>query len=137
VSGGNRDFNNITVNKSGGDLQFFSNVRLNGILDVATATVVEADGNLTVVSTSDGTSGNGSIGPLTAVGSITGNVTVQRYMSDEGRIYRYISSPVTNATVAQLQDDFYITGNFTGADTGCAGCTSNPSMFYYDEATPG
>lgn len=137
VSGGNKDFNNITVNKSSGDIQFTSNVRLNGLLDVATGTEVKADGNLTVVSTSDGTSGNGSIGTLASGATITGDVTVQRFMSEEGRIYRYISSPVSGATVAQLQDDFYITGDFTGADTGCPGCTANPSMFYYDETTPG
>jgi len=137
VSGGNKDFNNITVNKSGGDLQLTSNVRLNGLLDVATPTVVEADGNLTVVSLSDGTTGNGSIGKLLNGATIVGDVTVQRYMSEEGRIYRYIASPVSGATVAQLQDDFYITGDFEGAHVGCPGCTTNPSMFYYEESDPG
>lgn len=137
VSGSSKDFNNITVSKPSGQVQFISNVRLNGILNVASATEVKADGNLTVVSLSDGTSGNGSIGTLADGASVTGDVTVQRFMSEEGRIWRYISSPVTNATVAQLQDDFYITGNFTNADTDCEGCTSNPSMFYYEESTPG
>jgi Ig-like domain CHU_C associated/Secretion system C-terminal sorting domain len=136
VAGASKNFNNITVNKSGGNLQLTSNVNLNGVLDVSTATTVLADGNLTVVSTSDGTSGNGSIGPLATGASISGNVTVQRYMSEEGRIYRYISSSVTAATVAQLQDDFPITGSFTGAST-CSGCSTNSSMFYYNESTPG
>jgi len=68
-------------------------------------------------------------------GSITGNVKVERYVVPK-RVYRYISSPVANVTVANWQVNFPITGNFTGASTG-PGLTSNPSMFDYNETRGG
>jgi hypothetical protein len=58
-------------------------------------------------------------------------------MSNEGwnntRIYRYISSPVQGASVSDLQQEIPVTGSFTGASV-CAGCTSNQSLFAYNEA---
>lgn len=137
LSGGGKTFNNINVNKSSGELQITGPASVLGILNVQTATTVASDGNLTLLSLSDAATDNGSIAELPSGASITGDVTTQRYMSDEGRIYRYISSTVSDATVADLQDDFYITGTFTGADTGCSGCSSNPSMYYWDETQSG
>src|SRR5690606_335211 len=86
-------------------------------------------------SSSDGATGNASIGPLPAGASISGNVSVRRYMSDEGRIYRYISSPVQSMTVAQLQaSGIIISGNFDGADP-CPGCLA--SMYRWNEVLDG
>jgi hypothetical protein len=137
IASAGKSFNNITVTKGGGNLQILSTLNLVNTLSVTTATTVESGGNLVLISTSDGPSGNARIGTLPSGASVSGDVIAQRYMADEGRIYRYISSPLTNATVAQLQDDFPVTGSFTGASTGCSGCTTNSSMFYYDEATAG
>src|SRR5690606_36312320 len=44
------------------------------------------------------------------------------------------SAPVSEFTVAEMQLDFPVTGSFTGT-SGCAGCTTNQSMFLYNGAT--
>jgi trimeric autotransporter adhesin len=132
--------NNMTINKSidAANVSLTSPLLLTGQLNIVSpnpGTVLNSTGNLTLLSISDGVSGNAQIGPLLNTASIAGNVTVQRFMSPEGRIYRYISSPVTNAPVSQLQDDFPITGTFVGNNNGaCTGCSTNPSMFFYNAA---
>lgn len=118
--------------------------------------VIDADGAgssiFIIGSTSDNPVNDGRIASLAqfAGNNVTGSVTVRRYMSfeggsnspnyDNGRIYRYLSSPVQNAPISQWQDDFYVTGSFSGADNGttpgCTGCTTNPSVFYYDSSIP-
>jgi hypothetical protein len=137
LAGADKTFNNIRVNKTGGNLQLLSAVNLIGELHVQSATQVESNGSLTLISTSDAASGNACIAQLATGASVTGDVNAQRYMSSEGRIYRYISSPVSGATVAMLQDDFAVTGAFTGTSYPCTGCTNNASMFYYNEAATG
>lgn len=113
--------------------------------------IFDADGTgnsgvLTLLSTADNTTVDASIAVIPSGATFQGNVTVQRYMSGEGyRMYRYISSPVTNATVANWQDDFSITGAFTGYSTRDPSNNStivcgyrlgtSASMFTYNEAT--
>lgn len=137
VSGGGVSIANIRIEKtSGADVELTSGLVVTGTLQIASAnTNLESNGNLVIRSTSDGTLGNGRIAPLLNGASISGDVTVERYMAEEGRIYRYISAPVSGFTVADLQDYFPITGSFTGADNDCAGCTSNQSMFSYNGTT--
>jgi predicted esterase len=91
---------------------------------------INSNGFLKLLSTSDNSSAFvKSLGPNSHV---IGNIIVQRHMDGEGRIYRYISSPVTGAAVSQLQNFFPITGNFLGANND-AGLSSTPSMYFYDE----
>jgi hypothetical protein len=140
VNANNAILYNLTVNNGGNNVALSSALRLAGTLVVESAgSAFASNGNLTLLSTSDGTTGNASIAPLLNGTSVTGNVIVQRYMSAEGRIFRYISSPVTNAPISQLQDDFPVTGNFTGTTpksaSGCSGCSKSPSMAYFDAAT--
>lgn len=132
-------------------------VSIAGTLSFAEANaVIDADGTgtsvLTILSTADNPVGDGRIASTAAFAgdAVSGNVTVQRYMSDEGgsnspgynngRIYRYLSTPVQNPPISQWQDDFYVTGTFPGADNGttpgCTGCTTNPSVYYYDSSVP-
>jgi hypothetical protein len=136
-------FYNITVTNgtASPDVRIESGVDLFGVLTLAANAVLDADGPgnnriLTVRSTSDGPTTDGAIATIPAGASITGNVTVQRYMSIEGpnnsRIYRYISSPVQNAAVSDLQNEIPVSGTFTGASV-CSGCTANPSMYWYNE----
>ncbi|HOX81970.1 MAG TPA: T9SS type A sorting domain-containing protein, partial [Chryseolinea sp.] len=125
----------ININKSSGTSVTFSNsANLRGTLNVAsTNTTAFSNGNLTLVSSSDDGSADAAINTLPTGSSISGDVNVQRYMSGEGRIYRYLSSPVSNATIESLMDDFPITGTFDDPSTGAGINSASPSFYYYDE----
>jgi hypothetical protein len=138
-------FNNMTVSNTTAspDVSINSNQNLAGVLTLAANVIFDADGPgssvFTLLSTGDSPTQDASIANIPGSASVQGNITVQRYMSGEGRIYRYISSPVTGATVASWQDDFTITGTFSDPSTtptsicGVAVIPTNPSMYRYDE----
>ncbi len=143
-------FNNITVTNNASPLsvQVQSNQNIRGILTLSAGTIFDADGSggtsiFTLLSSADDPSvTDAAIAELPALAQVTGSVTVQRYMSIEGgsnspsfnngRIYRYISSPVAAPTVSQIQVFNPITGGFSGSST-CTGCNTSPSMFLYNE----
>ncbi|MTI20579.1 T9SS type A sorting domain-containing protein [Fulvivirga sp. RKSG066] len=139
IAAGGATFNNIAVNKASGTVSITSQLNLGGRMTFSgssTATIDSQD-NLTIISTSDAASGNGSIGAVPSGVSFVNNFTVQRFMSGEGRIYRYLSSPVVGANFEQWRDDFPITGTFSDPSTGPGIRTNNPSLYLYDESNPG
>jgi hypothetical protein len=119
-----------------------SSQNLKGVLTLASNVNVDTDGSSNAVvfkllSTADSPTQDASIATLPSGAQISGKVTVQRFMSKEGfnsnRVYRYISSPLSNGTVADLQQEIPVTGTFTGRSS-CSGCTSSsPSLYYYHE----
>lgn len=137
------DFQDITVSNSASPgVSIESNQRLRGVLTLGANATVDADGSadataLNLMSSGDNPTNDASIAPLPTNAEVIGTVSVQRFMSLEGKnngnIYRYISSPVQNATVADLQNELPVTGTFTGASV-CSGCGTSQSMFDYDES---
>jgi hypothetical protein len=136
-------FNNISITNSSANpaVQVQSNQGMTGTLTLSANVVFDADGStndkvFTLLSTADNPTADASVAPLPSGASVTGQVTVQRYMAVEGnnsgRIYRYISSPVQNAPVSQIQAFIPVTGTFAGSSS-CQGCTTSQSMFLYDE----
>jgi fibronectin-binding autotransporter adhesin len=86
---------NLTVNNSSG-VTLGGALNISGVVLVSSGTLASG-GNLTLLSTATQTAlvnGSGS-------GSISGNVTMQRYL-DTSYGYRYLSSPFTDATIGQL-----------------------------------
>jgi trimeric autotransporter adhesin len=145
-------FNNITVNNGGAaiDVQVTSPQELTGVLTLNGTSRFDVTGsnNFTLLSLNDDPVADASIAALPSGASVTGNITVQRYISQENRVYRYISTPVSNTSVSDWQDDFAITGNFGGASTsdpetgetticGLAIKPSTPSMYTYNESVAG
>ncbi len=138
------NFNNISVtNTASPGVAIQTNENLTGVLTLAGNVHFDADGTknsavFTLLSTADSPVKDAAIAALPAGAVVEGSVTVQRYMSiegaDGGRIYRYIASPLQNATVADFQKEIPVTGTFTGASS-CSGCTkSSQTMFEYKES---
>ncbi|MBA4053666.1 MAG: hypothetical protein C0490_03040, partial [Marivirga sp.] len=135
---GNR-LTNLTINKTGGAVvTLTSPLILDGLLQIESENIdFRSNGFLTLASSSDNAGGTASVGALPSGSAILGEVTVERFMSGEGRIYRYISSAVTDATVADLMDDFPITGRFADPSSGPGINSSVPSFYHYDESVGG
>jgi Ig-like domain CHU_C associated/Secretion system C-terminal sorting domain len=135
-------FNNINLTNGAAatDLSIESNHSLAGKLTIAANAHMDADGSantsiFTFLSSGDSPTVDASLAIMPASALLQGSITVQRYMAKEGpglRIYRYISSPVTNAPASDLQNEIPVTGTFAGSSA-CSGCGTTSSMFRYDE----
>jgi|GEM_PF-2447167 len=147
IRGKKNSFRNIRVSNTAG--VFVENSQdMYGLLTVNANGLFDADGSadtarFVMQSTSDSPAVDASVGPLLSGARVDGRVIVERFVSGEGRFYRYLSSPVVNATVADLQDDFMVTGNFNDPSTtpawkcGIPVNTRGSSLFYYNEAATG
>lgn len=89
---------------------------------------LNANNFLTLISSADKTA---RIERVEGTGNILGAVRFQRFVNP-GRMYRYLSFPVKNVKVSDLQKYVPVTGNFVGSSTG-AGLTANPSLYRYVE----
>ncbi len=126
---------NVTISTPAANrAAILTSLKVNNLVTVNNGELNAGEGYLVLRSLSDAANGTARIGPLLNGAKITGKINAQRYMSGEGRIYRYISSPVKGVTVATLQSYFPITGNFPGASTG-TGLSASPSMFHYAETS--
>lgn len=135
-------FNDIVLQKSGGIVRVNSNQNISGTLTLSENDVFDADGIsdnaiFTLLSLNDGPGVNANIAALPSGASVIGNVSVQRTWGALDNVYRYISSPVANGTIAQLQSSgIPVTGNFVGTSFPCTGCTNNyVNLGWYDEDT--
>jgi predicted esterase len=117
----------LSATLTGGALYLRDSVFLTDRVKIFNGTV-HANNFLTLVSTASKTA---RIERVEGTGNILGAVRFQRYV-DPGRMYRYLSFPVKNVKVSDLQKHVPVTGNFTGSSTG-AGLTANPSLFQYTE----
>jgi type IX secretion system substrate protein/SprB-like repeat protein len=69
---------------------------------------------------------------------IAGNITMQRYIDAGETNWRFLTSPVSGATLADWNDDF-ITSGFIGSDFPDWPSVTDrwPSIYYYDETVVG
>jgi hypothetical protein len=138
ISAAGATFKNLVIDKSGNAATLSSPLKISQSLAIlSTNTTLYSKDNLILLSTSDVGSATASVGTLPAGSFIDGSVTVQRHMDGEGRIYRYISSPIQNGSISSLKDDFPITGRFQDPSTGPGLRPTWPSFYYYDESRGG
>jgi len=134
------NFNNITQSNAAG-VSLTQNQNLIDALTISAGTFTSTGFNFALKSTSSGTA---RIAAIPAGANFTGNIVMERYTGASPIDWRFLSSSVSGATIAQWADDFATSG-FTGATCGPADCalpgcaaTCNwPSIWWYDETLPG
>lgn len=131
----NTVFNNITTSNAT-TVTFSSNQSLSNVLTLNSG-VFSPNNHFTMLSTAVR---DARIAPLGGTASIdTTRMTIQRYLPNANSTQntRYLTPSISNATVAGWQDDFPITGSFTGASTNATWPASNPSLYRYKESQAG
>lgn len=127
--------NNFTLNRTG------ATVTLGNALNISddagsvnlTAGTLATGGNLTLLSTFDGTARIGTI--VSGTSDLTGNVTAQRYMQGgvvDYRGWRTMGAVTSNFSANQLTDDIFVTGP-GGISNGFDANGTNSSVMYYEE----
>lgn len=126
---GEFSFNDVIMNSSGGVSITPDTVRLTGHMTVPTGTL-NANGLLVIESTVSNDAGLGEIGPTA---SVNGDVKVNRLIPGGATDWRFMGSPISNATFEDWDDDF-VTSGFPGSDFPNFGFTS---IYGYDETVTG
>jgi hypothetical protein len=105
---GSGTIHNLNLNNSSGAIisPTSTNLNITGTYSKSNG-VLTTNGNLILKSSASGTA---RVDQLT-IGSISGNVTAERYIPSGTRRFRFLSSPVQSATLNGLLDDIFITGN--------------------------
>jgi hypothetical protein len=123
----------FTLNSSAASFSALQNV--SGTVTIVSGGSLSTGGNLTLKSTATNTA---SIAALS--GSISGNVTCEKYIAGGGlstaapssRAYRFLAHPFSSSiALSQLQTSIDITGTGTGFDASTSG---NPSAFSWNGA---
>jgi len=109
-------FNNITIGTSSATTITSSGQQLKGILQ--SNNTLNANGNLTLLSTATQTAAIDGSG----TGEVLGNLTMQRYLAS-GFGYKYFSAPFQSDTVGDFADAINL-------------ATSFPDVYKYDESQP-
>lgn len=110
----NTQFYNLTLSNPAG-LTVNSPQSLTNILTNAGGTF-NANGNFTLISDATKTA---RIAPVTGTGAFAGSMTIQKHISSRAANYHDLSSPVSNSTIMDWDDDLYMSG--IGADDGIPG----------------
>ncbi len=101
-----------------------------GVITVSTGATLTTNSLLTLASNATNTGRIGNSG-----GSISGNVTIQRYIPGK-RAFRFFGHPFTTAqALTALTDDIDITGSGGATNGFTATATNNPSAFYWNPVT--
>jgi predicted membrane protein len=123
-SGGNTNLHSLLVNNINDVAITAGTWGITGSLDVVLGSF-DTNDSLTIISNSLGT---GRIGEILGVG-ITGEISMERYIDAGETNWRYFSSAVTGATLAQYNDDF-VTAGYPGSWYPAFGWES---IYTYDE----
>jgi hypothetical protein len=134
----------LTINNPSGKITLTDTLIIGGILN-PTSGAIHTNDKLVLRSNASKTA---SVSP--GIGNyIVGKVTMQRYIPEIARRFRFVSPTIKNATLLDWQDDIFITGNnIAGSATGqqigtfnSAGFDANQNfsttIYTYDEAKTG
>ena len=116
--------NQLIVTTSG-DLSGTGNIRVRTLFDVPAAVTFNTGGLITLVSNFSNTA---RVAPLTNKPTINGNVTVERYLTNQGRKWRLITAPLKGNTNNTVFYNWQNNGTvISGYGTDIWGPNGNPS----------
>ncbi len=124
----NTTINNLTIDNAAG-VSIGGAARLNiaGTLDMERSTTLNTNNKITLQSTASRT---GRIDRLYNDETINGDITVERYIYSEYDTWRYLCSPVQNATVLDWHYEIPMNGDFTIPDPNAPVSTDNFTTLY-------
>jgi len=147
VSGNAMSFASLTAGVSGSTSTktLSTGMTVSGSVGLVDATTLASGGNLKLTSSSSGTA---KLLALPTGASVTGNVTVERFIyGSSGRRYRYLAAPFASgpSIASSWQQQIHVSGPGTGGST-CpslsansngfdATMTNGASMFTFNEST--
>jgi len=126
---------NLTLNHAGATntLTIGNPLNVNGVITVTDGTLASG-GNITLKSNATSTA---SIAAIGAGGSITGNVTAERYIPSSARNWRFISPSVSGSNFDDWQNEIFVTGTGGSANGFDQTGNNSPGVFWYDETLNG
>ncbi|HYG20529.1 MAG TPA: T9SS type A sorting domain-containing protein, partial [Ohtaekwangia sp.] len=122
---GSDTVNAFHVNSASGQINIRSKMNIVEVLDINNG-AVNSNGNIVLLSDANGSAW---IGPIRNTGAVNGNIEFQRYFDAKGKVYRYVSTPLHNSTVANWIQYLQVTGPFTGSSN----ANGSASLFFYDD----
>ncbi|PCI96411.1 MAG: hypothetical protein COB15_10345 [Flavobacteriales bacterium] len=127
-------FYNLHVNNNNGVRVENGNVNIQGSLYIQSG-CFNTRNKVTLISNETETA---RIAELINGACIVGDITMQRFINVGATHWRFLTSAVSGATLADMNDDF-ITSGFTGSDYPNWPSAANPwpSIYYYDETVTG
>jgi hypothetical protein len=136
---GARTVRNLTIG-SGSN----SSMSLGSALDIAplgsitfnasgTKSLTTNGNTLTLKSNATGTAYIGNTNSAT----ITGSITVERFISSVARRWRFLATPFSNTTFDDWKQEIFITGAGGSTNGFDATLSNQPSVFWYNESTVG
>ena len=116
---------NQLIVMASGDLSGTGDIRVRTLFDVPTAVTFNTGGIITLVSTISNTA---RVAPLTNNPTINGNITVERYLTNQGRKWRLITAPLKGNTNNSVFYNWQNNGTFiSGYGTDIWGPNGNPA----------
>ena len=129
VNGGTMSFNNININNT---VTLTGSCNVSGVITLAaSSTFITSGQTCTLLSTSGATA---SIAAIPGTATITGNITMQRFVPSGTAGWGLVGSPVSGNTVSDWDAGIYLACP-SGCPDGDAG-SSFYSVQYFDETVP-
>lgn len=129
-----QEFYNWNINNLEGVELFGAGFNQRGVLTIDNGTL-RSNNLLTLISDGIRTA---SIAEIKGTGDFTGSIVMQRYIDAGATNWRFLTSPVSGATIADWQDNF-VTSGYPGSLWPLWPTPSNPwpSIYTYDETVSG
>ena len=125
---GNFNLGNVTINNSAGVNAGTGTLSVSGILKLQAGNFRVSNATVKLLSTA---SGSASLAKLETGASLTGNLTVQRYIPGGSAHNIGLAAPVKGQTLQALQASMTVFGQFPGGNA-----SRGSSVYYYDPTYP-